>query len=536
MWFDADQRLRKAVERFEEGDVEAARAMLRSLDRKGVVSPRIDLYLGHCHLEADRPEAALARYRKAAALSPEAAAPWVGLGLAHGRLGQLERAIVALGRALALDPACEEAHCHLAHCHALLGQLDEARTHAAAARRLDPTCVHALRHLALATWVAGRARESLALWAEVERAEPAHPELDLGRARCLEVLHRREEARACYLRALAGPLRADAAFGLAQLERGQGRLPEALARLRLALEADPGHLEARLCEVRTLLELGDAAGAWERLLPVVQGHPRDADVVGAAAPVLRALGKPGDARALLEALVESEPGDARAWLHLGEHRLAEGDGAGSVAALRRAWRAGPDQEDAPRLLARALARQGRARDAVRVLATACMHQPHAPQLALDLAAAQCARGRPEAAERGLVRALAAHPDSPDLWAAAAELALDAGRGGVARTRLRGALRRAPRHPHALALLVRWLLRAGRARQAVAAGRVAVGAAAPGDEVVRDLAEASLACGQVQEAVLLLRRYVLASPSDGLGYGLLAAALRAGGDEAGARVQ
>ena len=51
MWHDSEDRLGKAVERFEEGAVEAARIMLRNLERRGVLSPRIDLYLGHCHLD-----------------------------------------------------------------------------------------------------------------------------------------------------------------------------------------------------------------------------------------------------------------------------------------------------------------------------------------------------------------------------------------------------------------------------------------------------------------------------------------------------
>ncbi len=41
MWHDAEDRLSKAVERFEEGALEAARIMLRNLDRRGVI--RINL-------------------------------------------------------------------------------------------------------------------------------------------------------------------------------------------------------------------------------------------------------------------------------------------------------------------------------------------------------------------------------------------------------------------------------------------------------------------------------------------------------------
>ena len=50
MWHDPEDRLSKAIERFEEADVETAWRMLRALERKGVESPRLDLYLGHCHL------------------------------------------------------------------------------------------------------------------------------------------------------------------------------------------------------------------------------------------------------------------------------------------------------------------------------------------------------------------------------------------------------------------------------------------------------------------------------------------------------
>jgi hypothetical protein len=61
MWYDPEDGLAKAIAHFDAGEVDRAQAMLRDLDRQGVVSPRLDLYLGHCHLEGDRPEAALRR-------------------------------------------------------------------------------------------------------------------------------------------------------------------------------------------------------------------------------------------------------------------------------------------------------------------------------------------------------------------------------------------------------------------------------------------------------------------------------------------
>lgn len=536
MWYDADERLRKAVERFEEGDLEAARAMLRGLDRRGVISPRIDLYLGHCHLEADRPEAALARYRRAAALSPEAAAPWIGLGLVHGRLGQIERAVGAFERALELEPEAEEAHCNLTHCHALSGNLERARAHAAEARRLDPGCPHTLRHLAVGALLAERARESLDLWAQVEALEPAHPELDLGRARAWARLNRLPEARQAYLRALGGVFRADAAWGLGELDRRSERWQEALAHFTTALATEPDHLEAQLAQIDVLTRLGRASEAWERLLPLIEAQPRDAEVVGAAGPVLSALGRARDALGLLRAMVAAQPDDPRAWLCLGRHLVAVGRPGRAIRPLRRAWRVAPDESEAPQLLARALARRGRRKEAVRVLSQALGRQPRAQDLALDLAAAHWARGRPEAADRALVRSLAFHPEAAAVWAAAAEVALEAGRLGTARSRLRSALRWDRGQPQALALLVRWLLRMDRPRQALQAARVALRVAAPGEGVARDLAEAHLRLGQPEQARLVLRRYVLERPGDPQGYRLLARSFEATGDLEAARAQ
>src|SRR5207247_5425270 len=62
MWHDPDDRIKKAVERFEDDDPATARRMLRALERQGVISPRIELYLGHCHLEDGNADAALRRY------------------------------------------------------------------------------------------------------------------------------------------------------------------------------------------------------------------------------------------------------------------------------------------------------------------------------------------------------------------------------------------------------------------------------------------------------------------------------------------
>ena len=537
MWHDADDRLSKAVERFEEGAVEAARIMLRNLDRRGVISPRIDLYLGHCHLEAGEYRAAIRRYRRCVALNDESPAPWIGLGLCYGRIGLLERAIEAFEEALIRGPGIEEIHCNLTHCHALAGELAQAEEHARQAIALDPRCPHVHRHLALAYLVAGDPDRSLSAWRRVQVLAPEHPEMTVGVGRAFAALGRRAEARSRYLAALDGPFAADAHFGLGDLARESEEPEEALVHYQEALTLDPEFQESRLRSASCLAELGRFDEAWQTLGPLL-GHPEVPveELQPLAARVLQGTGRRRAAVRLLRQDVRDREDDALAWSRLGEHLLEIGRVRVARRVLQRAARLDPDDPRVPRLLARALGRMGEGRRAVAMLARAAHRTPTELELHLDTAAALLARGRDGAAERALLRGLSWNPEAAALWAAAAELALDDGRLPLARARLRSALRRDRRHPQALALLVRWLRQTRRTRRAVNAGRAAVRVVGPADPALREYGAALLEDGRPDEALLALRRYVLAAPDDPAGYALLGEVLELLGDEPGARTQ
>ena len=536
MWHDSEDRLSKAVERFEEGAVEAARIMLRTLDRRGVISPRIDLYLGHCHLEAEEYRAAIRRYRRCVALSPESPAPWLGLGLCYGRLGHIDRAIDAFRAALSRSPEIEEVHCNLTHCYALSGDLTRAEEHARQAMGLDPHCPHVHRHLALAYLLAGRPERSLAAWRRVRALRPDHPELPVGTGRALAHLERRTEARQRFLEAQDGPFAADASYGLGDLARAAGEWEEAAGHYGRAVELDEGFEEARLRWATCLADLGRDAEAWQVIEPLREAPEASEETAPVCARILRGLGRRREALRLLRTHVAAEPTDAARWVALGRHLLDGGQVRAAAGVLRRAMRVDGDHPDAARYLARALGRLGRGRRAVSILAQAAHRNPCEEELHMDVAAALIARGRDEAAERALLRGLSWNPEAPLLWAATAELAFDARRMPLARARLRSALRRDRRHPQALSLLVRWLHEMKRFQQAVAAGRAAMRVLPASDPAMCSYGRALLACGRNQESLLQLRRYVLAAPGDPDGYAALATAMESVGDTRGAQTQ
>lgn len=550
MWHDSDRRLAKALERFEEGDLDTARTMLKSLDRQGVISPRIDLYLGHCHLESDQHRAALRRYRRAAALGKDKAAPWIGLGLCYGRLGDLSRAIDAFLEAVRREPEVEEAHCNLVHCYALIQDIDKAEEHARIAVDLDPACPHTFRHLAMAYLIAGQQRQAMNAWRQVERRLPEHPELPLGLGRTYAAQEELQAAREQYLKALDGPFRADAHYGLGDLAREAGRLGEAAEHYGEATAEDPTFREARLRHADTLLELGRLDEAEEALTGVPEVWPPDPEAVAIQARIHLARGARRRALGVVRRLLGSlaletdgsasnrSAGDGASDLHAanalraaGEVLLDAGRPRVAVRLLRRALRRQPEDSRNARLLARALGRAGRLRRAVSVLARAAWRAPREREIHLDVAAAQLARGRLVSAERHLLRALSWNPDDAGLWAAAAEMALEQGRSTLARSRIRSALKRHRRHPHALALMLRWCQEAGQFKRAAAVGEAAVQLAPEGDEVVRRHGEVLLALGRPAEALLPLRRHALAVPDDPAGYEALAEAYEALGDEA-----
>lgn len=541
MWHDPDDRLQKAIERFEEDDIETAWKMLRGLERKGVESARLELYLGHCHLELDRPEAAIRRYRRALRSNPRRGEPWVGLGLAFGRLGRLRRACSAFRRAVRLAPELEEAHCQLVHGYVLLGEMDRALAAARRVEALDPTCPHVHRHLAIGHFVAGRYGEALASWRRVEARDPDHPDAATGIGRCLARLRRTGEARASFQRALSrDPRDAGARMGLGDLAADDRRAEEAIEHYRAALEADPADPDARERLAEALLEAGQPESALETLVRASSGaddgEGATPSIIAIEARALRDLGRRATALALLRSTAEASPASAEAWCSLGEFLLEEGRARAAIAPLRRALRLDGETPTPARLLARALGRVGRRKEAVSVVASAGRRHPRDPQVHLDVAAALLARERPAAAERALLRGLSWQPDGADLWTALAEIAQAGGRFPEARGRLRAALRRDRRHPRALSLLVGWLVERKQWRRAANAGRAATRVVAAGDSAVRGLGFALLRLGRPREAIAPLRRYVLAVPEDADGYRLLAEALDSIGDPEGAAAQ
>ena len=205
-------RLRQARERYEAGDIEAARGLYEEVLRRdgdhpeaqynlGVILGRAGRYTAAAELlgkvVAKQPQSADALnalgnvakiqehwadaeefYRRALAIQPEAAAVWSNLGLCLREAGKLEAAESALHRALELAPDFPEALLNLAMVAADLGRPAEARTLLQQCLAIEPSLAEAhtgLAHLLLQNG------EFAAGWREYE-----------WRFRCLDAERQRE--------------------------------------------------------------------------------------------------------------------------------------------------------------------------------------------------------------------------------------------------------------------------------------------------------------------------------------------------------
>ncbi|MBL9077312.1 MAG: tetratricopeptide repeat protein [Planctomycetes bacterium] len=98
-----------------------------------------ELGLAWCDLNGapPNPRRARQRFERIAQSDPQSAFAWIGLGVAHGMLGDAGLAERALRHAIELDPASSQAHGNLANLYFLGGRYAEARAAAQRAVELD---------------------------------------------------------------------------------------------------------------------------------------------------------------------------------------------------------------------------------------------------------------------------------------------------------------------------------------------------------------------------------------------------------------
>jgi tetratricopeptide (TPR) repeat protein len=138
--------------------------------------------------------------------------------------------------------------------------------------------------------------------------------------------------------------------------------PKALSSLHEALELDPGHFEARLYLALYLAE-GAPGEAAAHLRVLRDRFPESKSVRIALATVLRNLGRPAEARQILDEVLADQSAAVIVLLERGRVALDLQDPGDAERWLRRAWTLAPDQREVNLALSACLRMAGKTAEA-----------------------------------------------------------------------------------------------------------------------------------------------------------------------------
>ena len=294
------------------------------------------------------PAEQIAQYRAAVAAAPEDAMAQDSLGFALARAGELEEALEHLTEAVRLAPDNGEIRHHRGRLLAAAGRSDEARTELEAALELIPGLVEARLDLAGIHAFAERFDEALAQLDAILAEQPDNSGIRGRKGELLLAIERYAEAeellrrlaedepdnamaRMSLSKALASQGRWDEAIAVldevadsdadaavrasALAARGaartrQGRIDEAIADLRRAIEVRADQTQARFQLANLLGQRGEYGAAAEQYLQVVAVQPAHHAARLGGATALALAGRPAEAKDLLEdgmALPQPDP-------------------------------------------------------------------------------------------------------------------------------------------------------------------------------------------------------------------------------------
>ncbi|HEC90044.1 MAG TPA: glycosyltransferase family 41 protein [Alphaproteobacteria bacterium] len=211
-----------------------------------------------------RPVEAAGAFAKAAALTPEIAAPHLNLGVALKALGRLGEALDAFDRALEIDCDWAEAHYNRANVLNALGRSGDAEAALRRAIGLKPDFAGAWNNLGLLLAAGGRFDEAVAAYRQALTGDLEKPEILNNLGNALQALDRLAEAEEVLRRALdLAPGDGRLHLNLGGVLQDQGALDAAAAAYGRAVSLCPEDVDARLRLAMLTLLTGDLKAGFD---------------------------------------------------------------------------------------------------------------------------------------------------------------------------------------------------------------------------------------------------------------------------------
>ncbi len=229
-----------------------------------------------------------------------------------------------------------KAHYNLALTYHERGELNEARAEYERALEIEPRYCEALNNLAVLHSTLGDVQAAVGLLERACASDPtrAQPQVNLARLH----LGRGDLASAATCLGEAdrlAPDRPEPKYWLGRVANRQRRPGEAARQFRSVLEAEPGHVAARLMLARSVLDQGNLDAARSEVRHVLAREPANAHAHNVAGVIAHAAGIDEEAAAQFECAIGLDPDYAPPHKNLAILRSSQRDFAAAADAYRR---------------------------------------------------------------------------------------------------------------------------------------------------------------------------------------------------------
>ncbi|HSR69145.1 MAG TPA: sulfatase-like hydrolase/transferase [Acidobacteriota bacterium] len=266
----------RAMQAFVEDRLQQSLRYLEQAVEKDASTPLVHDYLGRVYSRLNRPQEAIASYRKALELSPGDLQAATNLAFAYLQAGRAQEAAEGLEMVTKANPSDWQSWHFLGVARSGLEQWEGAAQAFSRSLQLKPGSKDVLFNLATSYGHLGRHDKAIETFRRLAEAAPDDTQALSGLATHLEAAGREEEAVEIYQKAIqAAPGDAAGYFNYGNFFARRGRWAEAEAQYRKAVERDPEFAQACLTLAVVLQRQGKLreASQWESKARQLMGPP-----------------------------------------------------------------------------------------------------------------------------------------------------------------------------------------------------------------------------------------------------------------------
>ena len=340
--------------------------------------------LGFAFYEKRDLDQAVAAYKQASDLSPDAIESWFNLGVAHQENGQLEEALEAYLRASAIDPNHPKVLCNLGAIYFQLFRHEEAERNLRSALEIKPDYARAWDNLAAALCAQERLDEATAACRQALKFKQDYPDAWFK----LGVISFQREDYETAVQALEEVRRLSSRFAVAECYLAMalsrlGRVDEAVTVCEHFMSVDAG------CEMgwQAWNELGlayfssgafePASMAYQTSIDLRRDEPETWLNLGIS---FHQLGKMTDAIRCYQETVRLDPVHVRAWHNLGVAALDLHQPNEASKAFEKAAQLSPKDANAWYDYGVSLEKEGKMEEAIQAFDRSLKLSPNTPKI------------------------------------------------------------------------------------------------------------------------------------------------------------